>query len=83
MNAIGTDRKIAASWSRELRRSRRAGHHEVAEHARGIQAALLLGARRMHVAHELGTVPGLTQHLGHEPTDVEIVFDDQDDFVWH
>ena len=40
-------------------------------------------ARRAHVAHQRGREPGLAQDLDHEPSDVHVVFDDENYFSGH
>ena len=40
-------------------------------------------ARGAHVTHQRGREPGLAQHLDHEPTDVDVVFDDENYFSGH
>ena len=51
--------------------------------AAGVLPSLPPVARRAHVAHQRGREARLAEHLDHEPSDVDVVFDDENYFSSH
>ena len=81
MSASGTPGKSAASSAGSCSGPAEPGDHQIAQHGRRAQCpAPRQRARRADVAHQRGRVAGLAQHLRHQPADVHVVFDDENDF---
>ena len=83
ISASGAPWKICRELRRQLRRAGRAGDHEIAEHGRGRVPRAAARRAPRDVAHQRGRKARLAQHLGHQPADVHVVFDDENDFSSH